>query len=170
MELGSTICQGQWHGVGPGGWQGTKRQEEWTGSIWEAGNVQGTAKGELDGDEEANGEGKKKGNRWWGALNSNGGSMKEELPIIFGTYNIRNGRNGGLESELRGMSQDNMDLGIFQETKCKDGIFTRESDGYRVVATDALSQHRGGVALFYRPSPIFCGGGLQRIWAERHEL
>ena len=60
-----------------------------------------------------------------------------------------------MESALRGMSQANMDLGIFQETKCTDGIYTRESAGYRVVATDAPSGHRGGVALFYRPSPLF---------------
>ena len=102
-------------------------------------NGQGTAKGESGGDEEANGVGKRKGNRWWGELKSNGGSMKEEMPIRFGTYNIRNGRNGGLESALRGMSQANMELGIFQETKCTDGIYTRDSAGYRVVATDALS-------------------------------
>ena len=77
------------------------------------------------------------------------------MPIRFGTYNIRNGRNGGLESALRGMSQANMDLGIFQETKCTDGIYTCESAGYCVFATDAPSQHRGGVTLFYRPSPLF---------------
>ena len=59
------------------------------------------------------------------------------MPIGFGTYNIRNGRNGGLGSALRGMSQANMDLGIFQETKCTDGIYTRELAGYRIVATDA---------------------------------
>ena len=53
------------------------------------------------------------------------------------------------------MSQANMELGIFQETKCTDGIYTRESDGYRVVATDVPSRHRGGVALFYRPLPLF---------------
>ena len=53
------------------------------------------------------------------------------------------------------MSQANMDLGIFQETKCTDGIYTRESSGYCVVATDAPSRHRGGVALFYRPLPFF---------------
>ena len=87
-------------------------------------------------------------------LNSTGGSTKEEVPIRFGTYNIRNGGNGGLELALRGMSQANMDLGIFQETKCTYGIYTRESSGYRVVATDAPSRHRGGVALFYRPSPL----------------
>ena len=44
-----------------------------------------------------------------------------------------------MELALQGMSQANMDLGIFQETKCTDGIYTRESVGYRVVATDALS-------------------------------
>ena len=61
------------------------------------------------------------------------------MPIIFGTYNIRNGRNGGLELALRGMSQANMDLGIFRETKCTDGIYTRESAGYRIVTTDVPS-------------------------------
>ena len=40
-------------------------------------------------------------------------STKEEVPIKFGTYNIRNGRNGGLESALRGMAQANIDLGVF---------------------------------------------------------
>ena len=48
-------------------------------------NGQGTAKGESDGDEEANGEGKRKGKRWWGALKITGGSTKEEVPIRFGT-------------------------------------------------------------------------------------
>ena len=53
------------------------------------------------------------------------------------------------------MYQANMDLGIFQKKKCTDGIYTRESVGYRVVVTDTPSEHRGGVALFYRPSPLF---------------
>ena len=35
-------------------------------------------------------------------------------PIHFRTYNIQNGWNGGLESTLRGTSQANMDLGVFQ--------------------------------------------------------
>ena len=34
-------------------------------------------------------------------------------------------------------------------------IYTRESAGYRVVATDAPSRHRVRVALFYRPYPLF---------------
>ena len=76
------------------------------------------------------------------------------MPIKFGTYNIRNGRNRGLELALRGMAQANIDLGVFQETKCTDKIYTCESAGYRVVATDAPSRHRRGVALFYRPSSL----------------
>ena len=67
------------------------------------GNGQGTATGKSGGGEEANRRGKKKGARWWGAFKHTGGSTKEEGPIRFGTYNIRNGRNrmnGGLELAL----------------------------------------------------------------------
>ena len=42
-------------------------------------------------------------------------------PICFGNYNIRNGRNGGLKSALRGMGQANVDVGVFQETKLTGG-------------------------------------------------
>ena len=83
------------------------------------------------------------------------GSTKKEVTIKFGTYNIRNGRNRLLESALWGMSQANIDLGVFQETKCTDGIYTCESAGCRVVATDVPSRHRDRVALFYRPSAQF---------------
>ena len=48
-----------------------------------------------------------------------------------------------------------MDLGIFQETKCTDGIYTRESDGYSVVARDTPRRHCSRVAVFYRPSLLF---------------
>ena len=71
------------------------------------------------------------------------------MPIRFATYNIRNGHNGGLESALRGMSQANMDLGIFQETKVTDCIYTCGSAGYSVIATDAPSRHCSGLAVFY---------------------
>ena len=94
-------------------------------------------------------------NRWWGTQRSTGSSTGEEVPIRFSTYNIRNGRNGGLELALRGMAQANMDLGIFQETKCTEGIYTRESAGYIVVATDAPSRHHTRVAVLYWPSPLF---------------
>ena len=65
--------------------------------------------------------------------------MSGKVPIRFGTYNIRNRRNGGVEAALRGMSQANMDLGILQETKLTDGIYTRGSARYIVIATNAPS-------------------------------
>ena len=82
---------------------------------------------------------------------------------MFGTYNIRNGRNGGLESELKGVSQANMYLRIFQGKKVTDSIYTRGSDGYSVVATDAPSQHRGGVAVFHRPAPYFAVEAVHKV-------
>ena len=85
MALGITTCQGQRHGLGTGGERGTERRGERTGVTGETRNGQVTAKGESDSDEEANGEGKRKGNRWWGELDSTGDSTKEELPIRFGT-------------------------------------------------------------------------------------
>ena len=73
-----------------------------------------------------------------------------KVPIRFGTYNICNICNGGLEAALRGMSQANMDLGILQETKLTDGIYTHGSAGYSVFTTDASRLHRSGVAIFHR--------------------
>ena len=52
--------------------------------------------------------------------------------IHFLSYNIRNGRNGGLESELQVISQVNVDIGVFQETHFTRGIYTRESGGSRL--------------------------------------
>ena len=118
------------------------------------GNGNGTAADEAG----ESGEGtraRKKKDRWWGPLRRNRGSTEEEVPIKFRTYNTRNGRNGGLEAALREMAQANIDLGVFQETKCTDGVYTRASAGYRVIATDAPIRHRGGVALFYREEADF---------------
>ena len=56
-----------------------------------------------------------------------------------------------------------MDLGIFQETKVTDGIYTRGSTGYSGVATDALSRHRGGVAVIHRPAPHFAVEAVQKF-------
>ena len=56
-----------------------------------------------------------------------------------------------------------MDLGIFQETKLTDVIYTRRSSGYSVVVTDVLSRHREGVAVFYRPSPRFAVEAVQQF-------
>ena len=49
--------------------------------------------------------------------------MKKEEVIHLGSYNIQNGRNGGLESELCGMYQANIDLGILQENKVARSVY-----------------------------------------------
>ena len=71
---------------------------------------------------------------------------------FYRTYNIQSGRNGRLEMALRAMQQMNLDIGILTETKLTRGIHTRWSSGYHVVATEARSEHQGGVALVYRDS------------------
>ena len=81
--------------------------------------------------------------------------------IRFGTYNIRKGRNGGLESALHGMSQANMDLGVFQETNITKRIDICESSGYKVVVTEAPGIHIGSVTVFYRATEHFSVEALQ---------
>ena len=80
---------------------------------------------------------------------------EDRAPIWFGSYNTRNGRNSGLESALRGMSQENMYLGVFRETKITGGFYTHGSDGYSVVASDVPIQHRGEVSVLFQESPRF---------------
>ena len=82
-------------------------------------------------------------------------------PIRIATWNIQSGRNGRLEQALRAMGQMNIDLGFLTEAKLTDGIHTRYSFGYRVVATEARSGSQGGVALFYRDS---------RLWSIESEV
>ena len=60
------------------------------------------------------------------------------------------------------MSQANIDLGILQETKLTDGVYTRGSAVYNVIVTDAPSRHCGGVTLFYRPTPHFVVEAVER--------
>ena len=87
-------------------------------------------------------------------------------PNRFGTYNIQNGQNGGLESALRVMSQANMDLGVLHENTLIKRTYTSESSGYRVVATKAPSTHSSGVAVFYREVEHFSVEALQTYGAN----
>ena len=56
-----------------------------------------------------------------------------------------------------------MDLGIFQYTMLTGRVYTCGSAGYSVVAKDSLSQHRGGVAVFYRPSLPYAVESIQQF-------
>ena len=87
-----------------------------------------------------------------------GGADKKEEMIRFGSYNIRNGLNGSLESAMCGMAQVNIDLGILHETKITDIIYTRFLAGFCVVETDAPSRHRRASRFFFKSRNTFCGG------------
>ena len=94
------------------------------------------------------------------------GRAREGGGVRFGTYNIRNGWNVGLESALRGIWLSNMDARVFQETKVTDGIYTRVLARYRVVATSAPSRHRGSIALLYWDSPNFTVDAIRQFGAN----
>ena len=81
--------------------------------------------GEMGGRHEQGGHRgpESKGVCCWRMCQSTGSPTRGKVPIRFGNYNICNGRDGGLELALRGMSQANMNLGIFQETKVTDRIY-----------------------------------------------
>jgi len=88
-------------------------------------------------------------------------SRKEPF-IRFCTYNITSGRAGRLEQALRACSTMGIDWGILTESKLTEGIHTRFSSGYRVVATDAPSPMQGGVALFFRECTEFQVESIRR--------
>jgi hypothetical protein len=70
--------------------------------------------------------------------------------ISFASFNIRSGRNGGLEGALRAMDQLGVDIGFLLETKSTGGIYTRYSRGYSVLASTTTSVRQGRIALFWR--------------------
>ena len=61
------------------------------------------------------------------------------------------------------MAQANLDLGILQETKLADDVYTCGLAGYSVVTTDAPRRHRRRVAVFYCASPQFYIEVLQKF-------
>jgi hypothetical protein len=70
--------------------------------------------------------------------------------VALASFNIRSGRNGGLESALRVMDNLGIDLGFLVETKLTGGVYTRFLSGYNVLALEAPSAWQGGIALFWR--------------------
>jgi hypothetical protein len=75
--------------------------------------------------------------------------------VSFASFNIRSGRNGGLEVALRAMNQLGVDIGFLLKTKLTGGIYTRYSSGYSVLALTATSVQQGGIALFWRGNNLY---------------
>jgi exonuclease III len=84
-------------------------------------------------------------------------SQTEDSETTFSvvTWNIRNGRNGGIESACRALAQMKANIAVLQETKLTQGIYTRHSSGFSVVASEAPSAHQGGLALCWKESPLY---------------
>ena len=66
-----------------------------------------------------------------------------------------------MESNLCGMLQTNIDLGVLQETKVAKGVFTRVYSDYNIVVLSAPILHSGGVSVFYRATEHFSMESLQ---------
>ena len=92
--------------------------------------------------------------KYYGEIPEGGGNEFEKEGLIrFGTYNIQNCHNGGMESDLHGMDQANIDLGVMQETNLAVEFYTQLLTGYQVVELHAPRLHSGGMSLFFRESP-----------------
>jgi hypothetical protein len=70
--------------------------------------------------------------------------------VLFVSFNIQSGRNGGLEGALRAMDQLGVDIGFLLETKLTGGIYTCYFSGYSVLTLTATLVWHGGIALFWR--------------------
>ena len=66
------------------------------------------------------------------------------------TWNIRSGRNGGLESAARALESLGVDIAVLQETKLTGKKHTRFTSGYHIIASEAESAQKGGIALAWR--------------------
>ena len=64
------------------------------------------------------------------------------------TWNILTGRGGGLESACRALAAANVDIAVLQETKIINGVYTRCSSGYTIIASEAVSKQQGGPMLW----------------------
>ena len=77
-----------------------------------------------------------------------GSRQISEKLLRLGTYNIWNEKNRGLESTICGIDQGITDVGVLQDTKIIERLYRRESSGFQVTETAALSTHRGDVVVF----------------------
>ena len=81
------------------------------------------------------------------------GEEENAVDICFGSYNIRNGSNGGIDLALLAMAQENMDLGVLYEMKIIGRFYTCFLSDYNMLVLETPSNHQRGIALLLRESP-----------------
>jgi len=77
-------------------------------------------------------------------------ALETETTITITTYNVISARGTRLLQALRAMDDIKTDIALLTETKLCRGRHTRKGFGYTVMATDAPSHSKGGVALAWR--------------------
>jgi hypothetical protein len=75
--------------------------------------------------------------------------------IALDSFNIRSGRNGGMEGALRAMDQLGDDIHFLLETKLTDSVYTQFLSGYEVITSTAPLARQGGIALFWRSNNLY---------------
>jgi len=74
----------------------------------------------------------------------------DDTTITITTYNVVSARGTRLLQALRAMDDLNTDIAVLTETKLCRGRHARKGFGYTVMATDAPSPSKGGIALAWR--------------------
>ena len=76
--------------------------------------------------------------------------------ITLASYNIRDGRRGGVNSAARALRKGRIDVAVVQETKIVDATFApRKYRGYTIRVTPPIGKNCGGVGLLVRETDHF---------------
>ena len=79
-----------------------------------------------------------------------------EGTVTVATYNIRDGRAGGLYSAARALGGMGVDIAFVHEVKIEDPVYaTKQWAGYDILTSAAGSKNCGGVALMVRETDDF---------------
>ena len=82
--------------------------------------------------------------------------QKNEGNIAIASYNIRDGRNGGLLLVARALDHANVHDDVVQETKLKNPKFAPQTEfGYQIHTTAVGTGNCGGISLLARESDAF---------------
>ena len=90
--------------------------------------------------------------------------------FFFLNWNICSGRDGGLEKALRLLNAIGVKIVLLADTNLKRGIYNRCSSGYTVLATNAESAWKGGVALCWQEDDAYKVEEAGKMGTKRHHL
>ena len=71
------------------------------------------------------------------------------------TWNIHYGRNLGLASAAKGLTQMGVGCALLTEVKIMDKKYPKFASGYQIILSKATSHNQGGIALMWKESHQF---------------